>query len=471
MNTSTKKLGSKFWTTVILFGLVGQIAWVIENMYFNVFIDRTMSTNPFAVATMVALSAIVATVATLTSGILSDKLGKRRHFMNFGYIIWGLVIMSFAAISVQNTETLFNLPKNEAIVTSITFVVIMDCVMTYFGSTANDACFNAWITDNTNNTNRGKVEGILAVMPLFALALVFGGLDWMTQDTYKNPLTGETHTGWVEGWVKVSSGDWSTFYLIIGGVVILAGIIGLFIIKDNKNLKPSATSNFKNMFYGFKKSVIKENKNLYLTFLSMCIINIANNSFMAYLIMYVERTLGFSDYIIPIAVIIVASAITSVVLGIAMDKSKDRRKFFIPLVSLYFAGALFMLIASPLCMQAGSIGLMVTLCFSGYVLMTANLGLTAGFVATTRDLTPKDKIGLFQGVRMVFWVMIPMIVGPMITALINLGSPIIASDAVNNIVIRNYTPYMFLAAGLISSLAIFPIIKLKKTPIEQMNRE
>ena len=32
------KLGRKFWAAMLIFGLMGQIAWVVENMYFNVFI-------------------------------------------------------------------------------------------------------------------------------------------------------------------------------------------------------------------------------------------------------------------------------------------------------------------------------------------------------------------------------------------------------------------------------------------------
>ena len=32
-----KKLGGKFGAAMRIFGLVGQIAWVVENMYLNVF--------------------------------------------------------------------------------------------------------------------------------------------------------------------------------------------------------------------------------------------------------------------------------------------------------------------------------------------------------------------------------------------------------------------------------------------------
>ena len=52
----------KFYFTLILFSLLGQIAWVVENMNFNVFISKEFGANQFQVALMVSLSAIVATL-------------------------------------------------------------------------------------------------------------------------------------------------------------------------------------------------------------------------------------------------------------------------------------------------------------------------------------------------------------------------------------------------------------------------
>lgn len=461
------KLSGKIWLTAILFGLFGQIAWIVENMYFNVFIDRTMSTNAFAVAIMVAASAIVATAATLIGGTWSDKIGQRRKFMSYGYILWGLVVMSFSLITVKNAQSVFGVDKNTAITIAITVVVVMDCIMTYIGSTANDSAFNAWITDNTESSNRGIMEGVLAIMPLVGMAAVFGGLDWMTQDTYQNPATLEIKKGWASGWVKTGVGDWTTFFLILGGLVMIVGIIGIFTIKDSPNLVPSKTASFKDMLYGFKPESMKSNKNLYYTYITMAIIGIANNSYMAYLIMYLERTLGFSNYIIPVGIIIVTAAIGSVIFGTIMDKSKDRRVFLLPLVVVYIFGALAMYIASPL-FFTNSVPL-IAVCIAGFILMGGNLCMSAALTATVRDLTPPDKVGLFQGVRMFFWVLIPMCIGPMLTAFINIDSPIIAQDIANGIEIREYTPYMFLLAACIGTLSVLPILKLNQAKIKEMH--
>jgi hypothetical protein len=71
--------------------------------------------------------------------------------------------------------------------------IIVDCVMTFFGSTSNDACFNAHVTEITNEHNRPKVEAILSVLPLFAVAAMLGiggllGVPTTIKEKTKTPL-------------------------------------------------------------------------------------------------------------------------------------------------------------------------------------------------------------------------------------------------------------------------------------------
>ena len=40
-----KKLSSKFWLALTLFSLLGQIAWVVENMYLNVFMYKMFNAS------------------------------------------------------------------------------------------------------------------------------------------------------------------------------------------------------------------------------------------------------------------------------------------------------------------------------------------------------------------------------------------------------------------------------------------
>ena len=163
----------KFQIALIIFSLTGQIAWVVENMYFNVFIYKMFRASASDIALMVTASAIAATLTTILMGALSDRIGKRKIFMCAGYIAWGISIISFALIRTDVISSLFGMVTGAATV-GITLTIIMDCVMTFFGSTANDAAYNAWLTDSTDATNRGAAEGINSMMPLISILVVFG---------------------------------------------------------------------------------------------------------------------------------------------------------------------------------------------------------------------------------------------------------------------------------------------------------
>ena len=99
MNTNT--LGKRNWTVLLLFGLVGQLAWSVENMYFNLFVFETISPDLNTVTLMVQLSGVVATLTTLIAGTLSDKLGNRRALISYGYLIWGVTVALFGFLSVD----------------------------------------------------------------------------------------------------------------------------------------------------------------------------------------------------------------------------------------------------------------------------------------------------------------------------------------------------------------------------------
>ena len=73
-----EKKNGKFWLALVIFCLTGQVAWTVENMYFNVFIYKMFHVSAAEISLMVAASALAATVTTLLIGALSDKVGKRK---------------------------------------------------------------------------------------------------------------------------------------------------------------------------------------------------------------------------------------------------------------------------------------------------------------------------------------------------------------------------------------------------------
>jgi hypothetical protein len=131
--------------------------------------------------------------------------------------------------------------------------------MTFFGSSANDACFNAWLTDSTDNTNRGATEGVNAMMPLLSILAVFGGF---------------------MGFDLALAESWSTIFAVIGVAVIIIGIVGIFIIHDPAVKVEENGKYFSNIIYGFRPSVIKENKLLYLCLIAFAIFGIVIQMFM-----------------------------------------------------------------------------------------------------------------------------------------------------------------------------------------------
>ena len=97
----------RFWIALFVFSLIGQIAWVVENMYFNVFIYHMFNASQSDIALMVQASAVAATLTTLLIGALSDRLGKRKAFITVGYILWGVSILCFAALRVDWIAKIF----------------------------------------------------------------------------------------------------------------------------------------------------------------------------------------------------------------------------------------------------------------------------------------------------------------------------------------------------------------------------
>ena len=107
MKSAAAKITGRTWAVLILVGLSGQFAWTLENMYFNVFLYNTISTDPAYIAAMVAASAVAATVTTLLMGALSDRAGKRKPFISVGYVLWGLSTAVFGFITKDAASKLF----------------------------------------------------------------------------------------------------------------------------------------------------------------------------------------------------------------------------------------------------------------------------------------------------------------------------------------------------------------------------
>ena len=420
----------KFWIALVVFALVGQVAWVVENMYLNVFIYKMFHADAAAISAMVSASAVAATLTTIFVGAFSDKIGKRKLFICGGYLCWGVSILCFGLVRMDTINALFPTVANAASL-GVSLVIILDCVMTFFGSSANDACFNAWLTDSTDETNRGKAEGINAMMPLLAILVVFGGFMGLDQNLPES---------------------WTVIFCVIGGIVFVLGAAGFFLIEEPKVDTSENQHYLKNLCYGFRPKVIAANPKLYLTLLAYAIFGVAINIFMPYLILYYEKGLGMTDYVFIFAPAIILAAVFTALYGRVYDR-KGFVAAVLPALGLLMAGFLMLYFFKQ-----------TALVFIGTVLMLCGyLSGMAVFGAMLRDHTPENKSGMFQGQRIVGQVLLPGIIGPAIGAAVLADAQVI----VNNDGTESFLPNekIFLAAfvaALFIFVALIPLLKTLK---------
>ena len=90
-------LGGRVWACLLIFGFVGQIAWMVENVYFSTYIQKNITAAGWATSATVSASAIAAALATFFSAAWSDRVGRRRSFVCWGYILWGATTAAFAS--------------------------------------------------------------------------------------------------------------------------------------------------------------------------------------------------------------------------------------------------------------------------------------------------------------------------------------------------------------------------------------
>lgn len=415
----TPRLSARSWGALLLIGLFGQIAWTVENMYFNVFLYNTITQDTGMIALMVAASAVVATLTTLLMGALSDHLGRRKAFISLGYLLWGLSVMAFALVGPSAAPTI------EGIRRAALTVVLLDCVMTFFGSTANDAAFNAWVNDITVPRNRGRVEGLLAMLPLLSMLLVFGALDPLTQ-----------------------SGRWQTFFLIVGSLTILAGLASLLLVKEQP-INPSREGYVQQLVYGFLPQTVRAHPHLYTALMAMLALSTATQVYMPYLIIYIQSYLGIADYALILAVVLLGASALSLLGGRLIDRLGKAALSF-PALALAMAGLVGMFFVR------GASGLMIF----GLCAIGGSMVMTACINGLLRDGIPEGMGGRFQGVRMIFAVMLPMIIGPF------LGSFVIGRGGATytdlGVIKQVPTPAIFLAAAVVLLLSIPPLVKLRR---------
>lgn len=411
------KISRENWILIWLLGMAGQICWNVENSWFNTFVYAKIAPDPSIVAWMVGVSAAVTTFATFLVGTMSDRRGQRKPFIVIGYIVWGILTIVFGASEF--------LPKNPLIIAAL-FVIAADAAMSFFGSVGNDSGFSTWTTDISNEHNRGKLGGAIAAMPV--IATIFGAV--------------------VSG-IVIDALDFFPFFIIMGSFVTLVGITTLFSLKDSPTLKPKKDpKGFWHQFFSvFNIDTIRKNRELFWVFIVIAVYFIGFNVYFPYITIYFVNYLKL-DY-----------SMTGIIQGIGLLAAV---LFTIPTARFIEKGRSPIVILCAVIINF--IGLFViTLSNKIPILLTGVFGVGIGYVlllqtvtAWLKNLYPEDQRGQFEGIKQIFFVCLPMIIGPAIATFIinNFGVSGIVDGAAGMIP----TESLLLISAALTSLTVLPLI-------------
>ena len=412
-----KSISRKNWILIWILGMIGQICWNIENSWFNNFVYDKIAPEPAIVSWMVGVSAVVSTFCAFLVGTWGDRIGKRKPFICVGYVLWGLFTFLFGATEM--------IPKNPLFIAAAA-VVLADAVMSFFGSVGNDGGFSPWTTDISNEQNRGKLGGALAVMPVFAT--IFGAV--------------------VSG-ILIEKLDFFAFFGLMGGIVAIVGILSLLTLKDSPALVPKRDEKgFWHQFLSvFHWKTVRENQELFWVFIVMTVYFIGFNVYFPYITIYFVNYLEY-DY-----------GMTGIIQGVGLLAASA---LTIPAARLIDRGKMAAVISGALaCNTAGL--MLVSFSQRLPILLIGVFGAGIGYILVLQTLTawmknlyPEEQRGQFEGIKQIFFVCIPMIAGPAIAAPVinHLG----VEREVNGVLGMVPAPSLFFISALLTLLTLIPLI-------------
>lgn len=419
----TEKISKRITLSVILITLAGQLAWGVENQFFNVFMYNVIAPIPIFISIMVAASAFTATITSIVMGALSDIKGKRRVFMTIGFIFWTITTALFP---------LSGLLTPFSVILAVIIAILFDCVMTFFGSTAYDANFNAYVTDITTQKNRGKLLSVVQIMSLLAILVSYA----------------------VSGLIIEAFGYYAYFFIIAFFVGII-GISGAFLTKDSPNLKPLETRFYNHLKSTLKKTNIKNNKDFFLVLSGAALWGLAFNIFFPFVMIYLQHYLQLEIVISSILLLIlfVIAMGFAYPMGILIDKLGRKKIAIISVICECIFLLLFALMDD-----------LVFIIITGTLWVSFVTTFTISSNTWIKDLYPEKKYGQFSGYFILFTVLIPMIPGPLIGGWLSqqFGIQTIIDGQPGYIP----TPIIFVVSAFMILLTIIPLVFAKEDTIK-----
>ena len=378
------RTGFRTWLLVWGLGLAGQICWNMENQWFNTFVYAKIGKYPSIITGMLICSAAATTFATFFFGTWADRTGKRRTFISWGYILWGVFTIAFGLTEFISKELYLLMAVS---------VVLADTVMSFFGSMGNDAGFNTWTNDIMTDRNRGGIGAALATQPVLGTIL-----------------------GTVVGGMLVGKNDnYMLLFVVMGVFVIVFGLISMFALNKKDDVRPNVQGSFWRQFFSvFNFKRFFELKELVLVHVAIAVFFIGFNVYFAYIGNYLIHYLGYTADMMGIieAVPLVLAMLTAIPIGVLINKNKHPyicvAAILINIIGLFILYPVKAENVDPTQIFNPQIWLGIFVVGVGYV----------GILQTTKvwakQLYPKNAKGQFEGIWILFFVLIPMIGGSLI---------------------------------------------------------
>jgi len=298
-----------------------------------------------------------------------------------------------------------------------------------FGSTANDATLNAYVTDITSAHNRGRVVGVMEILTWVALLIVYGGA---------GPI--------IAAW-----GYYSFFYLV-GGLVLVMGLVGGSLIKEPPLPEKPRTSYWRQIADTFSGESLRKNRVFFLLLLAMGLWGAAEQVFFPYLLIYLNHYLKIPTLqasLLIFLAILIGGILLSYPVGLLVDRWGRR-----PMALLAVVGEMVGLLLFSL--SRSFLALVVT----GVLWLAPITAWTIATGAWSKDLFPEEKRGQFAGYVILFTVAFTMVPGPLLGGWLatRFGIPTVLNGQPGYIP----TPIIFQAAGFLTLLAAIPLLSVRQ---------
>ena len=229
------KSNKRMWILVWSLGLMGQIGWSVEGMWFNTFVYEKIDKNPSIITPMLILSALASSVSIFLLGTLSDRTGKRRTLISAGYMLWGICTIIFG---------LNQFMVNRFYILAILGVIFGDMIVSFFASMSTDVGYATWTTDIMNENNQGKIGAAIAIQCV--LGSLLGNI--------------------IGGYIVGSENNYLRLFIVVGSVLFSFGVVSAYMFTKKDDVKPSKRGTFKEQFFSIFefKNLLKQKELLWV---------------------------------------------------------------------------------------------------------------------------------------------------------------------------------------------------------------